>query len=152
MNDVSCLRFLETKSGGSEMVRTRSQIKAIVNQYIRNLRARGISVEQVVLFGSYAHRRARAGSDIDLVVIAPQFARLNLRERYETLGLANMALREPIQAIGYSPRQWREAERGSFADEIRRTGKAIYRQSQRKAAGQVGKRAQAALTPIAKDK
>jgi predicted nucleotidyltransferase len=69
------------------MVRTRPQIKAIVNKYIRNLRERGIQVEQVVLFGSYARQSAREGSDIDLAVIAPQFARLNLRERYETLGL-----------------------------------------------------------------
>ena len=57
------------------MVRTRSQIKTIVNRYVTNLNARGISVEQVVLFGSYAHQRAREGSDIDLAVIAPQFAR-----------------------------------------------------------------------------
>jgi predicted nucleotidyltransferase len=132
------------------MVRTRSQIKIIVDRYVRNLRERGIQVEQVVLFGSYAYQRARDGSDIDLAVIAPQFARLNLRERYETLGLANMSLREPIQAIGYSPRQWREAERGSFADEIRRTGRVVYRQTRRKASARLV--AQVALTPIAKDK
>jgi predicted nucleotidyltransferase len=114
------------------MVKTRSQIKSIVNRYIVNLQARGIHAQQVVLFGSYAHNRAREGSDIDLAVIAPQFARLNLRERYETLGFANMTLREPIQAIGYTPRQWRYAERGSFADEIRRTGKVIYRRRARK--------------------
>lgn len=133
------------------MVRTRSQIKSIVNRYVSNLQARGINVEQIVLFGSYARQHAREGSDIDLAVIAPQFARLNLRERYETLGLANMTLREPIQAIGYSPRQWRNAERGSFADEIRRTGRVIYRQTRRVIA-QPSKRARVALTPIAKDK
>jgi predicted nucleotidyltransferase len=104
-----------------------------------------------VLFGSYAHRRARAGNDIDLAVIAPQFARLNLRERYETLVLANMALREPIQAIGYSPRQWREAERGSFADEIRRTGKVIYRQSRSRSIARLAA-AQAAVAQVAKDR
>ena len=100
-----------------------------MNRYVRNLQVCGIHVEQVVLFGSHAQRRAHEGSDIDLAVIAPQFARLNLRERYETLGLANMTLREPIQAIGYSPSQWRKAERGSFADEVRRTGRVIYRRS-----------------------
>lgn len=46
---------------------------------------------------------------------------------YETLGLANMALRAPIQAIGYAPRQWQSAERGSFIEEIRQTGDVIYR-------------------------
>lgn len=132
------------------MVRTRSQIKAIVNRYVHNLQTRGINVEKVVLFGSYARQHAREGSDIDLAVIAPQFARLNLRERYETLGLANMTLREPIQAIGYSPRQWRNAERGSFADEIRRTGRVIYRQSARNRTTHGIRRAQLVFTPIAK--
>lgn len=109
------------------MVKTRSQIRAIVKQYVQNLEAHGIRVQKVVLFGSYAHGRAHDGSDIDLAVVAPQFARLNIRERYETLGLANMTLRAPIQVVGYSPRQWRYPERGSFIDEIRRTGKVIYR-------------------------
>jgi predicted nucleotidyltransferase len=108
------------------MVRARSQIESIVEQYIYNLEARGVRVRKVILFGSYARNRAHEGSDIDLAVIAPQFARLNLRERYETLGLANMTLRAPIQAIGYSPRQWRYAARGSFIAEIQRTGKVIY--------------------------
>ncbi len=109
------------------MVRTRSQVKTLVNRYIRNLEARGIHVQTVVLFGSYARKRAHSGSDIDLAVIAPQFARLNIRERYELLGLANMELCAPIQAIGYAPQQWRSPERGSFVDEIQRTGQVIYR-------------------------
>lgn len=86
-------------------------------------------VQTVVLFGSYARNDAHAGSDIDLAVVAPQFARLNIRERYETLGMANLELRAPIQAIGYAPRQWRYPERGSFIDEIRRTGQIIYRRT-----------------------
>ncbi len=88
---------------------------------------RGVRVQSVVLFGSYAHKRARDGSDIDLAIIAPQFSRINIRERFGTLGLANMTLRAPIQAIGYSPRQWRYPERGSFIDEVQQTGKVIYR-------------------------
>ncbi len=108
------------------MVRTRTQIRSLVNQYIRNLEALGVHVQTVVLFGSYAHNNAGIGSDIDLAIIAPQFARLNIRERYETLGLANLELRAPIQAIGYSPRQWRYPEQGSFIDEVQRTGRIIY--------------------------
>jgi predicted nucleotidyltransferase len=114
------------------MVRTRSQIKKLVSQYVRNLEAMGIRVQTVVLFGSYARKNAHAGSDIDLAVIAPQFARLNIRERYEMLGLANMELRAPIQAIGYAPRQWRYPERGSFIDEIQRTGQTIYRHAKKR--------------------
>ena len=90
-------------------------------------------VQTVVLFGSYARHNAHTGSDIDLAVIAPQFARLNIRERYETLGMANMELRAPIQAIGYAPRQWRYPEQGSFIDEIQRTGRIIYHKAKKRA-------------------
>jgi predicted nucleotidyltransferase len=44
-----------------------------------------VRVQTVVLLVLYAHYNARIDSDIDLAVIAPQFARLNIRERYETL-------------------------------------------------------------------
>ena len=114
------------------MVRTRTQVKSLVKQYSQNLEARGVRVQTVVLFGSYARLDAHTGSDIDLAVIAPQFAHLNIRERYETLGLANMELRAPIQAIGYAPRQWRYPERGSFIDEIQRTGQIIFHKTKKR--------------------
>ncbi len=114
------------------MAETRSQIEAIVNKYIHHLEARGIRVQKAVLFGSYARGRVHEGSDIDLAIISPTFARLNIRERYETLGLANMSLRAPIQAIGYSPKQWKDCERGSFIHEIQRTGKVVYRNGTRR--------------------
>jgi hypothetical protein len=46
-------------------------------------------------------------------------------------------------SIGYSPRQWRYAERGSFVDEIQRTGKMIYsdRGTHRKAHQKIAARA-----------
>ncbi len=74
-------------------------------------------------------------SDIDLAAISPRFARLHIRERYEALGLANMTLRAPIQAIGYAPTQWRTAERGSFIEEIPQTGRVIYRGNMRERNG-----------------
>jgi predicted nucleotidyltransferase len=103
----------------------------------------------VVLFGSYACNNAHTGSDIDLAVIAPQFARLNIRERYETLGLANLELRAPIQAIGYAPRQWRYPEQGSFIDEIRRTGRIIYHKAPKRKKAHISSRvATKCTTPL----
>jgi predicted nucleotidyltransferase len=108
------------------MVKTRSQIKRIVDQYIACLEERGVQVQEAILFGSYAHRRAHEWSDIDLAIVAPKFARMTFLDRCENLGLANLNLSESVQALGYSPREWRTAERGSFIDEIQRTGKVIY--------------------------
>lgn len=48
-------------------------IEDIIRQYIDVTREAGIDIRRVVLFGSYANGTAHEWSDIDLVVIAPQF-------------------------------------------------------------------------------
>jgi len=50
--------------------------RAVVNlaqRYMDALRSSGIHVQRGVLFGSHARGEARPDSDIDLVVIAPEF-------------------------------------------------------------------------------
>ena len=44
-----------------------------VKRYLAAVQAAGIDARRAVLFGSHAHGRADQYSDIDLVVIAPEF-------------------------------------------------------------------------------
>jgi predicted nucleotidyltransferase len=44
-----------------------------IRSYLAELPARGIHASRAVLFGSYARGDANTWSDIDLVVIAPEF-------------------------------------------------------------------------------
>jgi predicted nucleotidyltransferase len=46
----------------------------IVHRFREGLEARGIDVQRLVLFGSYATDSGRKGSDIDVVVISRDFA------------------------------------------------------------------------------
>ena len=59
-----------------------------------------IQVTAIFLYGSYARDTRHEGSDIDLIVVSPDFVRLNLRERLELLGTAAARILEPIQAYG----------------------------------------------------
>jgi hypothetical protein len=65
----------------------------------------GIGVEQVLLFGSQATGTAREGSDIDLIVISPDWEPYNQRERLEMLGVAAARILEPVQANGFTPQE-----------------------------------------------
>ena len=87
------------------MVKNQSQIKRIVSRYRKELIQSGIRVTATYIFGSYAHGLAHEGSDIDLIIVSPDFNEMNLRERLELLGLAAIRILEPIQAFGLTPEE-----------------------------------------------
>ena len=104
------------------MAQTRRQITTLIRRYIAALEARGIPVERVILFGSYASGNPDEWSDIDIAVISPKFDTLSLLERYEQLGLANRDLHAPLDVVGFSSTQVADCEPESFLAEILRTG------------------------------
>jgi len=104
------------------MAQTRRQITTLIRRYIAVLEARGIPVERVILFGSYASGNPDEWSDIDIAVISPKFDTLSLLERYEQLGLANRNLHAPLDVVGFSSTQVTNCEPESFLAEILRTG------------------------------
>jgi len=108
------------------MAKRRREIAAIIRRYVVSLQARGATVEQVILYGSYAHGRAREHSDIDVAIISPFFHGRGIRERQEFLGLAFGDLYEPIEPRGYTPEEYAQAEAGTLLHEIKRTGVVIY--------------------------
>ena len=85
----------------------------------------GIRVERVILFGSYATGNSREGSDIDVVIISENFNGMNLLERLEAIGLAlaKGRIMEPIEAVGYTMKEFNSKEQGTFvSDEIKTKG------------------------------
>ena len=55
------------------MVASPDQIIEIIIKYVRELESHNIPVQEVILFGSYAGKNPRSGSDIDLAVISEVF-------------------------------------------------------------------------------
>ena len=82
----------------------------------------GIRVARVIVFGSRARGDATDGSDTDFLIISPDFAGMNTRERLELLGVAAARIWEPVEALGHTPDELEEVEAASLLEEVLRTG------------------------------
>jgi predicted nucleotidyltransferase len=78
----------------------------------------GIQVTEIFLYGSHARGEATEGSDIDLIVVSPDFNKYCLRERLELLGVAAARIFEPVQAYGFTPGEIQEQRVDTFWGEI----------------------------------
>lgn len=81
----------------------------VVSRFRDALEARGVRVEKIVLYGSYADGTYREGSDIDLVVVSDDFAGRGYWERIDILSDGILEVFEPIQAVAMTTQEW---ERG----------------------------------------
>ncbi len=109
------------------MVKRKRKINKILNQLVNSLEAKGIKVYQLILYGSFASGKAKPYSDIDIAVISPTFNGKGILKRQELLGEAIFPLGEPIEALGYSPQEYKNPYPLSFLSEILSTGKLVYR-------------------------
>jgi len=55
------------------------EIKKIILRFIDALTGKGIRIEKIVLYGSYASGDVHSGSDLDLAVVSPDFG----KDRFE---------------------------------------------------------------------
>ena len=86
----------------------------IIRRYRAELLKDGIHCERILLFGSQARGTAHEWSDIDLIVVSPDWAPYNGRERLEILGMAAGRIMEPIQAQGFTPAEIANHELTTF--------------------------------------
>ena len=96
------------------MVKKQSQIKRITRDIVASLKRKGIKVNKLILYGSYANGKPRTDSDIDVAIISSTFNNKNILKRQELLGEAIFGLDEPVEAIGYSYKEFIERSRLSF--------------------------------------
>ena len=100
--------------------RTRSDEDfAAARRYIEALASIGIHVRRLILFGSFARGDADESSDIDLVVIAPEFDAPREVALIEKLWQATIAADNRIEPIPCGEREW-ETDQGRPIIEIAR--------------------------------
>lgn len=86
-----------------------------------------ITIEKTILFGSYAIGKTMASSDIDIAVISADFRRVKPIDRLVLLGkIAWRAHTTQIEALGYTPEEYRNASKYDFLFEIKKKGKLIF--------------------------
>lgn len=102
------------------MAKRTPELDRIIGRFRRELERTGIRAERILLFGSHARGEAHDGSDIDLIVVSPDWARFNRRERLELLGVTAVRIMESVQAQGFTPDEVAHHQTGAFWDEILR--------------------------------
>jgi hypothetical protein len=102
-----------------ELTKRIAHYLAFVGHYVR--------IERAFLYGSYAYGVPRSRSDIDLVVLSPDFAQVNRRHRQEQLAIwAWQAGVGDIEALGLTPGEFEAASDLSLLGEVREKGIVVY--------------------------
>jgi len=97
-----------------------------IRRFIDHLQ-RHIAVQEAILFGSHAYGEPHEWSDIDLVIISPDFVGQPMIDRLQFLYWAAWkAGTNWIEPLGYTPEEFKSASPLSLLGEIRERGVIIY--------------------------
>jgi uncharacterized protein len=112
------------------VLKSRSEIVALVEQYVEALSRQGIEVEQALLFGSYLHGTAGEYSDVDLVVVSPDFEGMQPWERPVVMGRASHAVfqstGESVEGLAKTPGEVARRHPASFLAEVLKDAEVVY--------------------------
>jgi predicted nucleotidyltransferase len=110
------------------MVKNSREVSQVIKNLVSFLKENGVKVNRLILFGSYAQGNARSESDLDIAVISETFNNRGLLRRQELLGEAILRLKEPVEAIGYSYKEFQQRRPLSFLSDIVAKGKVVYKE------------------------
>lgn len=95
-----------------------------VNEFKESLLASGMTVDFLIVFGSYAKGIARPGSDIDVGVISKMFGKDDVAEMQELFKKASR-VNAFIEPYPINPKDLKD-EYNPIIQEILKTGVAVY--------------------------
>lgn len=93
-----------------------------VKQYLHALRPYGVHARRAILFGSYARGEANQWSDIDLIVLAPEFDREYKLSTLQILWRARGKDTIRIEPIPCGEQQWETDDTLPILEIARREG------------------------------
>lgn len=93
-----------------------------VRRYLSALREAGIHVQKGVIFGSFARGEAHKDSDIDLMVIAPEFDESHDYELRSRLWQCTVRADTRIEPIACGVREWIEDDEIPIFEIARKEG------------------------------
>jgi len=95
-----------------------------VDRFREALARQGVRASKVILYGSYATGTWREGSDIDVVVVSPDFTGKSYWERIDLLAKAICHVWQPIEAVAMTPEEWQAG--GSTIARFAREGELVF--------------------------
>jgi len=96
----------------------------IIGQFKKVLEKKGIKINRIILFGSYAAGKQQDASDIDLVVISDDFLHQDYWQRIELLTDAIYEVFKPIEAVAMTVKEWENGE--SIIADFARNGEVVF--------------------------
>ncbi|NQS98737.1 MAG: nucleotidyltransferase domain-containing protein [candidate division Zixibacteria bacterium] len=88
----------------------KDQVLNIISRFREALTKHGLSVDNIILYGSYFDGRYHEGSDIDLVVISKDFQGKGLLERIDMMLDALCEVFKPIEAYPMTPEEYENGD------------------------------------------
>ncbi|MFH1441664.1 MAG: nucleotidyltransferase domain-containing protein [Candidatus Omnitrophota bacterium] len=102
----------------------KTAVLGIINQFKIILESKSVSVNKIILFGSYMTGKFKEGSDIDLVIISDDFKSKAYWERIDLLSDAIYEVFKPIEAVALTSDEWEKEE--SMVVDYARDGEVVY--------------------------
>lgn len=104
----------------------KSQIKNILEKLLTE---RGITVDRIVIFGSFVEGEFREDSDIDVIIVSREFRGKTIFERVKmSTGIGRELVKKlkiPFDLLYYSDEEW-ENEDFLIINEAKEKGEVIY--------------------------
>lgn len=101
-----------------------AKITGSIREYLRILATLGIHSQRAVLYGSYARGQNHSNSDIDLIVIAPEFDGSKSVENVKKLWRAT-SVDYRIEPIPCGEKEWETDQKRPILDIARQEGVVI---------------------------
>ena len=96
-----------------------------VERYLAALKKAGLDIELIVIFGSQVTGKDHKWSDIDLLVISPQFDEMKDRVNLNLLWHIAAKIDDRIEPIPCGSKQWQEDNFNAIIEVARREGQIL---------------------------
>jgi uncharacterized protein len=100
-------------------------VEIAIRNYLHDLAAKGLDVRFGVVFGSQVTGKADQWSDIDLLVVSPQFDAVRSHKDVGLLWRVAARTDSRIEPIPCGERQWQEDRASPIVEIARREGQVI---------------------------
>jgi len=107
------------------MLKAEATVEEIGRQVAEFL-SRYISVEKIILFGSYAYGHPRPDSDFDLAIISQDLEKMDILKKIELFAKVSVIVDSRVELKGFSKKEFLEAAKGSLPEMIKNRGRIIY--------------------------
>ena len=112
-----------TNKDVKKVVSSKASTINLIKKYISVLRENKISIQRVLLFGSYMSGQQREDSDIDIAIISSAFTGNRYSDRRFIVPFRR-GIDSRIEPIPFTPEDFEKG--GMLIDEIKRTGEEIF--------------------------